>query len=129
MWQQFEQACCELCEQGGHSKEDCPLVAAAQESDPTPEAKEAGWQTVAGKAGKALAESKGTNKSSKAGKSAKGRYGYKNDNGAKEQRKQEKSGDAKKVITVHRDCSNGWVPAKRPLGSTDGSGSNQLGST
>ena len=36
-----EQACCELCEQGGHGKEDCPLVPAAQESDPTPEANEA----------------------------------------------------------------------------------------
>ena len=121
-----EQACCELCEQGGHGKEDCPLVAAAQESYPTPEAKEADWQVVAGKAGKAQAEGKSKKKSSKAGKGAKGGYG---NNGAKEQGKEEKSGDAKKVITVHRDGSKGWVPAKRPLGSTDGSGSNQLGST
>ena len=46
-----EHACCELCEQAGHNKEDCPLVVAAQESEASPEAEEAdlagcGWQDL-----------------------------------------------------------------------------------
>ena len=115
-----EQACCELCEQGGHCKEDCPLVVAAQESDSTPEAEEADWQVVVGKASKTQAAG---SKSNKAGN------GNKTDKGSKEKGKEEKIGDATKVITVHRDGPNGWVMAKRPLGSGGGSGSSQPRST
>ena len=118
-------ACCEVCEQGGHKKEDCPLVLAAQESDTRPEAEEADWQVVAGKASDAQAKSK----TSKAGKGARRGKGKKDKKGIKEQGKEEKTGNAKMVITVHRDASSGRVPVKRPLGSRDGSSSSQPQST
>ena len=89
-----EHACCELCEQAGHNKEDCPLVVAAQESEASPEAD---WQVVAGKTSEAQAKGK------KAGKGAKGNKVGK---GSKDQGK-EKRGGATMVITAHRDGSNG----------------------
>ena len=90
-------ACCEVSEQGGHNTEDCPLVLAAQECDTVPEAEEADWQVVAGKASKAQANS---NKSSKAGKGTKRGSGKKDNKGIKEQGKEEKTDDAETVVLL-----------------------------
>ena len=67
-----EHACCEACEQCGHNKEDCPLVLAAQECDIVPEAEEADWQIMAGKASKAQANYNKAGKGIKRGSGNKG---------------------------------------------------------
>ena len=113
-----EQACCELCEGGVHSKEDCPLVVAAQECTcaATPEAEGADWQVVPGKASKTQA------KGNKRGKGTKGGKGSKANKGKGHEKK---SGHATKVVLAHKDGLNGWVPVKEASGKKNGSGSKQ----
>ena len=117
-----EQACCELCEGGVHSKEDCPLVVAAQDCPcaATPEAEGADWQVVSGKASKAQAKG-----NKKRAKGTKGANGSKANKGPNEQGSQRKSGHATKVVLAHRDGPNGWVPVKEASGNRNGSGSKQ----
>lgn len=111
-----EQACCELCGGGVHSKEDCPLVVAAQECAATPEAEGADWQVVPGKASKAQA------KGNKRGKGTKGANGSKANKGKGGDKK---CGHATKVVLAHKDGPNGWVPVKEASGNRNGSGSKQ----
>ena len=75
-----ESAVCEVCEGCHHSKEDCPVVKAAQQEEEE-EAKEAGWQVVATK----VKPSKAKGNKSKKGKKGK------------------KKGDATAVVSVRKD--------------------------